>query len=100
MIVAGEAGIGKTRLIDEFLDRVRLSGGHALHGACLDLAGDGMPYAPLTEALRRYFHELPGERATELVDRARSSWDGCFPASAESESPLRTAVTTAAGVSR
>src|SRR5688500_11890482 len=42
VIVAGEAGIGKSRLIVEFADRARARGALVLHGACLDLAEGGM----------------------------------------------------------
>ena len=34
-LVVGEAGIGKSRLVAEILDRVEASGGKVLGGACL-----------------------------------------------------------------
>jgi DNA-binding CsgD family transcriptional regulator len=48
MLIAGEAGIGKTRLVNEF---ARAVGGEAtvLLGACIDA---GVPYSPVADALR------------------------------------------------
>jgi DNA-binding CsgD family transcriptional regulator len=61
MIVAGEAGIGKTRLVRAFADRVGSMGGRVLTGGCLPLGTGGLPYAPFVEAFRDLFHELdPG----------------------------------------
>jgi DNA-binding NarL/FixJ family response regulator len=51
-LVAGEAGIGKTRLVSELCDRVRQSGSTVLSGRCIDIVGRGLPYLPLVEALR------------------------------------------------
>ena len=51
-VVAGEAGIGKTRLVTELVGRARSAGSRTLIGACLDVAGGGLPYAPLVEGLR------------------------------------------------
>jgi len=57
VLVGGEAGIGKTRLMSELADRCRVEGARVLVGGCLPLGGDGLPYAPIVEALR----PLPGE---------------------------------------
>jgi len=52
VIVGGEAGVGKTRLVEEMVVRAR-AGGHAvLRGGCVELEGDGLPLAPVVEALR------------------------------------------------
>ena len=50
LIVTGETGVGKTRLVRELvaLERVTL-----LAGSCVPMAGDPLPFAPLTQALRR-----------------------------------------------
>jgi DNA-binding CsgD family transcriptional regulator/tetratricopeptide (TPR) repeat protein len=52
MLVAGEAGIGKTRLVSELCERCRQSGSTVLSGGCIDVVGSGLPYLPLVEALR------------------------------------------------
>ncbi len=79
VILAGEAGIGKTRLIAEFVDRARGGGARVLQGGCLDLAADGMPYAPLTEALRGFFRGLPAEDVAALLGPARDEFGRLLP---------------------
>jgi ABC-type oligopeptide transport system substrate-binding subunit len=51
LLVSGEAGIGKTRLVRELATQVQVLGGQALVGACY--AEGGVPYAPFTQILRR-----------------------------------------------
>ena len=51
-IVAGRAGIGKTRLTAELVSRARPRGAAVLTGRCIQLVGAGLPYLPFVEALR------------------------------------------------
>ena len=51
-LVAGDAGIGKTRLTAEFVTAARGSGAQVLIGDCLPLGDSGLPYAPFVGALR------------------------------------------------
>lgn len=75
VLIGGDAGVGKTRLVDEFGDRARRDGAWVLTGGCLDLGGDGIPYGPFLEALRALGETLPpdalgtllGETGRELV---------------------------------
>jgi DNA-binding SARP family transcriptional activator len=48
--ILGEAGIGKTRLAEEFLGWARASGADVLKGGTSEAAG--LPYGPLIEAIR------------------------------------------------
>ncbi|MGH8862136.1 MAG: ATP-binding protein, partial [Jatrophihabitantaceae bacterium] len=50
-LVEGEAGIGKSRLVEEFCDRVRLLGADVARGFCVPVDG-GLPYAPVMGILR------------------------------------------------
>ncbi|MCW3038757.1 MAG: transcriptional regulator, LuxR family, partial [Solirubrobacterales bacterium] len=53
VFLAGEPGLGKTRLLDELHRRVRDSGAaQVLAGDCLALGDGELPYAPLVGALR------------------------------------------------
>jgi class 3 adenylate cyclase len=51
--VLGEAGVGKTRLVAELVDRSGGYGALTLAGGCLDVGDGVLPYAPVVEALRR-----------------------------------------------
>ena len=52
VLVAGEAGIGKTRLASELARRARDAGFEVLLGRSIDLVGTELPYQPFVEALR------------------------------------------------
>jgi DNA-binding CsgD family transcriptional regulator/tetratricopeptide (TPR) repeat protein len=51
-LVAGDAGIGKTRLVSETASRAGAAGFDVLVGRCIDLVGTELPYQPFVEALR------------------------------------------------
>src|SRR5215211_4271202 len=61
-LIAGPAGIGKTRLVDELAERARRGGATVLTGRCIDLVGAALPYFPFVEAFRphRDTHALEG----------------------------------------
>ncbi|MGN9845394.1 helix-turn-helix transcriptional regulator [Nonomuraea sp. H19] len=59
VLVAGEPGIGKSRLVEEFV-----AGLHAVEGGCLALGADGLPYAPFVTVTRRLVRELGAARLT------------------------------------
>lgn len=58
VVIGGEAGIGKSRLLAEFLAEAE-SSATVLLGRCVDLGNDGAPYAPFASILRRLI-ELRG----------------------------------------
>jgi DNA-binding CsgD family transcriptional regulator/tetratricopeptide (TPR) repeat protein len=49
MLIGGEAGVGKTRLVEEFC---RSLDARVLVGQCLELGEEGLPFAPFAAALR------------------------------------------------
>jgi ATP/maltotriose-dependent transcriptional regulator MalT len=55
--LAGESGVGKSRLLHTFLDRAAERGGCAIGGECVELGRDELPYAPLVAALRGLLRE-------------------------------------------
>ena len=62
VVVAGEAGVGKTRLVADLVGRAGELGAVALTGGCLDVGEGVLAYAPLVEALRPLAVALgPGE---------------------------------------
>jgi DNA-binding CsgD family transcriptional regulator/tetratricopeptide (TPR) repeat protein len=50
--VAGDSGVGKTRLVDELAARAKASGARVLGGDCVELGEGELPYAPIVTALR------------------------------------------------
>jgi ATP/maltotriose-dependent transcriptional regulator MalT len=50
--IAGESGVGKTRLASELVRRARGEGARVLSGDCVELGEGELPYAPLVGALR------------------------------------------------
>jgi DNA-binding CsgD family transcriptional regulator len=72
VLIGGEAGVGKTRLVNEF---VRLAGRDArvLVGGCLELGSDGLPFAPFTAALRRLVREIGLDAIAELLPGATAA---------------------------
>jgi DNA-binding CsgD family transcriptional regulator/tetratricopeptide (TPR) repeat protein len=82
LLVAGEAGIGKTRLAGELAERARRAGFVVLSGRGIDLIGADLPFLPLVEALRPLGDDVPefaGDRLrlfqalVELLDRVSRS---------------------------
>lgn len=51
VLVAGDAGVGKTRTLDEVAGRAVAAGTTVLTGHCVDLGDVGLPYLPFTEIL-------------------------------------------------
>src|SRR5690242_6132426 len=51
MFVEGEAGIGKTRVVQEFARRARDGGADVLVSRCVAHGEQMLPYAPLVEVL-------------------------------------------------
>ncbi len=50
--VAGESGVGKSRLVAELEERARVLGAHVLHGEAIELGEGELPYGPVVGALR------------------------------------------------
>ncbi|MFE0699030.1 AAA family ATPase [Streptomyces sp. NPDC058872] len=63
LLIGGEAGVGKTRLIEEFLDTACQRGAVVALGGCVELGADGLPFAPFSAALRALRRALPEEFA-------------------------------------
>jgi tetratricopeptide (TPR) repeat protein len=57
VVVGGEAGIGKTRLLDEFRSEAAASA-IVVTGRSVDLGSDAAPYAPFTGILRELVAEI------------------------------------------
>ncbi|MFC8423013.1 AAA family ATPase [Streptomyces sp. NPDC057236] len=63
LLIAGEAGVGKTRLVEEFAAAARRRGAIVALGGCVEIGADGLPFAPFSTALRQLRRELPDQLA-------------------------------------
>ncbi|MFG2649490.1 AAA family ATPase [Streptomyces sp. NPDC048436] len=71
LLLGGEAGVGKTRLIEEFTAAARAEGAVVALGGCVEIGADGLPFAPFSSALRSLRRQLP-----EAVDAAAADQEG------------------------
>ncbi|WP_106402484.1 helix-turn-helix transcriptional regulator [Actinocorallia populi] len=69
VLVGGEAGVGKTRLVREFT--AGCTGTRVLTGGCVELSAELLPFAPFTAALRGLVRELGTGGIEELLPGAR-----------------------------
>ncbi|MEH0550055.1 helix-turn-helix transcriptional regulator [Streptomyces sp. B21-101] len=63
LLVGGEAGVGKTRLVEEFAATAGRGGAVVAVGGCVEIGADGLPFAPFSSALRALRRALPDEFA-------------------------------------
>jgi DNA-binding CsgD family transcriptional regulator/tetratricopeptide (TPR) repeat protein len=71
VVVAGEAGVGKTRLVGELLQDAADRGAVALSGGCLDVGEGVLAYAPLVEALRSLARTMDPAALEPMLGAAR-----------------------------
>lgn len=79
VLVAGDAGVGKTRTLTEAAARAAASGTTVLTGHCVDLGDVGLPYLPFTEILGAAAEDdrfAPAFAAHPAVDRLTGSGPG------------------------
>src|SRR5438067_9773587 len=67
VLVAGDAGVGKTRLLTEVGEFAEGRGALVLTGRCLDVREGGLPYLPFAEALA----PLAGEQDEMITGAVR-----------------------------
>jgi AAA ATPase domain/TIR domain len=53
VLISGEAGIGKSRLVEAFTDQANQDRQLVLVGGCVSLSGESIPYAPVVEVVRQ-----------------------------------------------
>jgi DNA-binding CsgD family transcriptional regulator/tetratricopeptide (TPR) repeat protein len=61
VLIGGEAGVGKTRLTEEFLTAAQAAGAVTAVGGCVEIGADGLPFAPISTALRALYRTLGAE---------------------------------------
>jgi len=67
VLLGGEAGVGKSRLVGEFAHAASAAGARVLTGGCLELGTDGLPFAPFTAILRDLVHEMGADAVASML---------------------------------
>src|SRR5215813_8511772 len=78
-LVGGEAGIGKTRLADQLAAAANQHGMRVLRGGCVQLGEDGLPFAPVIEALRGLAGELDAAELEAVAGPASADLGRLLP---------------------
>jgi DNA-binding CsgD family transcriptional regulator len=79
VLLAGEAGVGKTRLAEEAAQRAREAGARVLAGGCIELGGEGLPFGPLADALRMLARTSTPDELEAFIGPARSDLARVLP---------------------
>jgi DNA-binding winged helix-turn-helix (wHTH) protein/predicted ATPase len=75
VFVTGEAGIGKTRVVDAFLARVAETGDARMaRGLCIEYRGSGEPYLPVLDAIGRLCRESEAEGTLAVLGKYAPTW--------------------------
>ena len=69
-LIGGEAGVGKTRLVRELSGQAAEAGFLVLTGQCVELGAEGLPLAPLVDALRTLTRAMPPEELAAVLGPA------------------------------
>ena len=83
VLLAGESGVGKSRLLAEFSTRASAAGGRVLTGECIELVEGELPYAPIVRMLR----SLDPEELSELAGTGRAELSPLMPEAIEEAEP-------------
>ncbi len=83
VFVIGPAGVGKTRLVEAFLDssvaQDTLPPVSVARGACVEQHGPREPYMPVLEALERLARQPDSDRLVRLLRRVAPTWLAQMP---------------------
>jgi DNA-binding CsgD family transcriptional regulator len=79
VIVGGEAGVGKTRLVEEAGARARDAGARVLMGSCIELGGAGLPLSPVVDALRPLVRVMDPDELEPVLGPARDELARLLP---------------------
>ena len=76
MLVSGEAGIGKTTLVESFLAETSATGDEllVLRGQCIEQHGAGEPYMPVLQAVGAIRREHDHKHLTTLLVEHAPTW--------------------------
>jgi DNA-binding CsgD family transcriptional regulator len=78
-VLGGEAGIGKTRLTEQLAATANPQGVRVLRGGCVPLGEEGLPFAPVTQALRGLADQLDPAELEAVAGPARAELGRLLP---------------------
>jgi DNA-binding CsgD family transcriptional regulator/tetratricopeptide (TPR) repeat protein len=78
-LIGGEAGVGKTRLTRELAALAAGQDCCVLTGQCVELGGEGLPLAPLVDALRTLARAVPAGQLGDVLGPAASALSRLLP---------------------
>lgn len=73
VVIGGEAGVGKTRLVEHLADELDTTGWLVLRGNCVQLGAEGLPLAALTSMLRDLVDRLGADRIAGMLPDAAAA---------------------------
>jgi len=85
VVVSGESGVGKTRLVTEFFERARAQGVLMLLGGCTDFGENGPSYWAILEALRPVWHQVGSGEPGSVLPEVPAA--GQLPGGSEQTAP-------------
>ena len=71
VLIGGEAGIGKTRLVEVLGSRARVAGALVATGVCTPAGGSGLAFAPVVGVLRDLARQVDAPDMAALLAQAR-----------------------------
>jgi DNA-binding CsgD family transcriptional regulator/tetratricopeptide (TPR) repeat protein len=96
-LVGGEAGVGKTRLVEQLAVAAEAQGVRVLHGGCVPLGEAGLPFVPITQALRGLAVELEPAELEAVAGPARAELARLLPEPPWSDEAATGSAITGAG---
>ncbi|MGI9623242.1 MAG: ATP-binding protein, partial [Acidimicrobiales bacterium] len=79
LLISGEAGVGKSRLIEALIDMAHSRGTNVLLGRCIHLGETLLPVAPVVDFMAELDRQLDSETFDEIVGPAKSEMAGYLP---------------------
>ena len=95
-IISGDAGVGKTRLLEELESRAAAAGHTVLLGSCVQVGDFGLPYLPIIDALRAVEGTESGAALLEAEVARRPALGRLLPQLAGAAAPALIQVPTSA----
>jgi DNA-binding CsgD family transcriptional regulator/tetratricopeptide (TPR) repeat protein len=88
VVIGGEAGVGKSRLVEEFAEEARRTGAIVLLSGCTDFGDEGPPFWPFIDAVRGLSRGPHAAAVAELLGPLGSDAGATVAASSAIYEPL------------